>query len=283
MQLAMIQDAVMPLEDLPAPYLDRGMFFGDGVYEVLRSYKGKLFALDPHMQRFAQSLEAIDIRGIDLDRVRRHVIDAYAQSGISEAKVYFHATRGQSARDMTDTPGLKPSFFMTVTELEDYSQEKDQGISVWSHPDWRWKKCHIKSLNLLANVMARRDAHRRGCREAILFDEAKGLITEGAGSSFFALLPDAAGSLTLRTSPLIANILPSVTRTYVLRAADNIGLSVVEESVSCADAIQAQELFIAMTTHDIVPVVRFAETPIGDGKPGLVTQQLMSEFRQFVA
>ena len=282
MQLAMVQDTVMPLEDLPEPYLDRGMFFADGVYEVLRSYEGKLFALDAHLQRFAQSLVAIDIRGIDVEKVRRQVTDAYAQSGIAEAKVYFHATRGRSARAMTDTPGLKPSFFMTITELEDYSQEKDQGVSVWGHPDWRWKKCHIKSLNLLANVLARRDAQRRGCSEAILFDEATGLITEGSASSFFAMLPDKRGALTMRTSPLVANILPSVTRTYVLRAANNVGLSVAEESLSCADAAQAQELFIAMTTHDIVPVVRFEGTRIGDGRPGRLTQQLMRDFRQFV-
>ena len=282
MQLAMVQDTVMPLEDLPEPYLDRGMFFADGVYEVLRSYEGKLFALDPHMQRFSQSLEAIDIQGIDVDEVRRRVIDAYAQSGIAEAKVYFHATRGRSARNMTDTPGLKPSFFMTITELEDCSQEKDQGISVWGHPDWRWKKCHIKSLNLLANVLARRDAQRRGCSEAILFNEEEGLITEGSASSFFALLPGAGAGLTLRTSPLVANILPSVTRTYVLRAANNVGLPVVEESLSCAEAAHATELFIAMTTQDIVPVVRFEGTRIGDGRPGRLTQQLMREFRQFV-
>lgn len=282
MQLAMVQDTVMPLEDLPEPYLDRGMFFADGVYEVLRSYEGKLFAMDAHLRRFAQSLEAIDIRGIDVDKVRRQVVDVYAQSGIAEAKVYFHATRGRSMRDMNDTPGLKPSFFMTITELESYAQEKDQGVSVWSHPDWRWKKCHIKSLNLLANVLARRDAQRKGCSEAILFDEAKGLITEGSGSSFFGLLPDAAGSLTLRTSPLIANILPSVTRTYVLRAANNVGLPVVENPLTCPEAAHAQELFIAMTTHDIVPVVRFEGTRIGDGRPGRVTRQLMSEFRRFV-
>lgn len=282
MQLAMVQDTVMPLEDLPEAYLDRGMFFADGVYEVLRSYEGKLFALDPHMQRFAQSLEAIDIRGIDVDKVRRRVIDTYAQSGIAEAKVYFHATRGRSSRDMIDTPGLKPSFFMTITELEDYSQEKEQGISVCGHPDWRWKKCHIKSLNLLANVLARRDAQRRGCSEAILFNEEEGLITEGSGSSFFAVLTDARGGLTLRTSPLIANILPSVTRTYVLRAANDVGLSVVEDALTCAEAAQARELFIAMTTHDIVPVVRFEGTRIGDGRPGRLTRQLMRKFRQFV-
>ena len=96
------------------------------------------------------------------------------------------------------------------------------------------------------------------------------------------MLTDARGGLTLRTSPLIANILPSVTRTYVLRAANDVGLSVVEDALTCAEAAQARELFIAMTTHDIVPVVRFEGKRTGDGRPGRLPRDFMRKCRQFV-
>jgi D-alanine transaminase len=288
MQLAMVQDRILPLEDIHEAYFDRAMFFGDGVYEVLRSYHGKIFALDDHLQRFANSLDAIDINGIDVTSVRKHVITAFEQSGIANAKIYFHATRGTAPRDLLDSPDLTANFFMTITELEDKSPEKQSGIAVSTHPDWRWKRCAIKSLNLMGNVLARRDAAKKGCQEAILVDDA-GLITEGAASSFFAICdspeglpPDSNPSICLQTSSLVDNILPSVTRAYVMRAAQVLGLPVIEESFVCKQASDAQELFVASTTRDIVPVVSFNGQVIGDGRPGAWTMRLMQEFGKFV-
>ena len=148
------------------------------------------------------------------------------------------------------------------------------GIAVSTHPDWRWKRCDIKSLNLLANVLARQDAAEKGCGEAILVDEA-GLITEGAGSGFFGIL-----DRSLWTAPLSANILPSITRKFVLQAARNLGMEVVEQCLTPQQAASASELFIVVTTKDIVPVVKFDGTVIGDGKPGPQTAALIAEFRK---
>ncbi len=275
MQIAMIQDRILPLADLDPAHLDRGTYFGDGVYEVLRSYNGKIFALEDHLARFADSLAAIAITGVDIKQIRTRVLKAFDTAGFANAKIYFHITRGSAPRSHTYNADLKPNFFLTVTELPDDSQLKVNGIAVSTHPDWRWKRCDIKSLNLLPNVLARADAAKKGCEEAIFVDEA-GLITEGAGSAFFAIFEK-----TLQTAPLTANILPSITRAFVIKAAKNIGLKVVEKSLTVQQAASADELFIAVTTKDIIPVVKFDDKPIGDGHPGRYTKLLIQNFQTF--
>lgn len=275
MQIAMIQDKIVPIAELEPAYLDRGIFFGDGVYEVVRSYNGKIFSLEEHMQRFANSLSAIEISGVDIYQILRRVLKSFDAAGISNAKIYFHITRGSALRNHVCGADLEPNFFLTVTELEDDSEAKSKGIAVSTHPDWRWKRCDIKSLNLLANVLARRNAAQKGCAEAILVDEA-GLITEGASSAFFAI-----SGQTLQTAALTANILSSITRKFAIKAGKNIGLETIEKSLTLQQASGADELLIASTTNDIIPVVEFDEKLIGDGKPGKYTKLLTREFLSF--
>jgi D-alanine transaminase len=277
MQIAMIEDKILPITELEPVYLDRGIFFGDGVYEVLRSYEGRIFALEEHLQRFNNSLSAIEIGGVDIDRIRGRILKSFDAANISNAKIYFHITRGSELRKHLNNADLQPIFFLTVTELEDDTQDKTNGIKVSTHPDWRWKRCDIKSLNLLANVLARRDAATKGCAEAILVDEA-GFITEGASSAFFAI-----SEQILQTTALTANILPSITRQFVIKAGKNIGLEIIEKSLTPQQASDADELFIASTTQDIIPVVKFDGKLIGDGKPGKYTKLLTKEFLLFTA
>ncbi len=277
MQIAMIQDKIVPIKELDPVYLDRGIFFGDGIYEVVRSYDGRIFTLEEHLQRFANSLSAIEISRVDIDRIRSRVLKSFDVAGISNARIYFHVTRGSELRKHLSNPDLEPVFFLTVTELEDHTQAKTKGIEVSTHPDWRWKRCDIKSLNLLANVLARRDAAAKGCAEAILVNEA-GLITEGASSAFFAI-----SEQTLQTAALTANILPSITRQFVIKAGGNIGLKTTEKSLTPQQASDADELFIASTTQDIIPVVKFDGKLIGDGKPGEYTKLLIRQFLSLTA
>jgi D-alanine transaminase len=275
MQIALVRGEIVPFEELEPVYLDRGLFFGDGVYEVIRSYDGRIFALEEHLLRFTDSLAAIQITGVDLEKVRSGILKAFGTADIANAKIYFHITRGSAPRNHLWDDTLEPNFFLTVTELADDTPAKTNGIVVSTHPDWRWKRCDIKSLNLLPNILARHDAAQKGCDEAILVDET-GHITEGAGSAFFAIL-----GKKLQTAPLTANILPSITRKYVIQAGKNIGLEIVEKSLTLQQAILSDELFIAVTTRDIVPVVKFDGQMIGNGKPGKYTQLLTREFRSF--
>ncbi|MBN1804302.1 MAG: aminotransferase class IV [Sedimentisphaerales bacterium] len=275
MQIAMIQDKIMPITELAPVYLDRGLFFGDGVYEVLRSYNGRIFALEEHLKRFKNSLSAIAIDSVDINRIRDRIIKSFDTAGISNAKIYFHITRGSELRNHLSDAELEPNFFLTVTELHDNTQNKKKGIAVSTHPDWRWKRCDIKSLNLLANVLARRNAAAKNCDEAIFVNEA-GFITEGASSAFFAI-----SEKTLQTTALTENILPSITRQFVFRAAENIGMEISEKSLTPQQTSDADELFIASTTQDITPVVKFDARTIGDGSPGKYTKLLTREFLSF--
>jgi D-alanine transaminase len=274
MKLAMFDDKIVPADSLDKIYFDRGTYFGDGVYEVLRSYNGKIFAFSEHLERFARSMAAIRIDTIDIAVVRERVERAFKTAGFANAKIYFHVTRGSGPRNHVWDSSLKPNFFLTIAELGDNSQEKAKGIAVSTYPDLRWKRCDIKSLNLLPNVMARQDAAEKGCDEAILVDDG-GLITEGAASAFFAVINKA-----LVTAPLTANVLPSITRQFVVPLAKQVGLGLDERCLTPKQAASADELFQAVTTKDIVPIVKFDGQLIGDGKPGPYTKAMISEFRK---
>jgi D-alanine transaminase len=276
MRIAMIDDALIGYDRLGPVYLDRGLYFGDGVYEVLRSYEGQIFALEEHLGRFARSLREIGLPGVDIDAVRSRVMRGFEEAGFAEAKIYFHMTRGSGDRNHGGGETTKPNFFLTVMECPDSAAAKEKGVAVSTFPDWRWKRCDIKSLNLLANVLAKRDAEKKGCKEAILVNDA-GEVTEGSSSAVFVVYD---GQVVTR--PLGTEILPSITRRFVCEAAENAGAGVAERVYSAADMQGADEVFLAVTTQDIVPVVRFDGKDVGAGRPGEVTKKLIEEFAKMV-
>jgi D-alanine transaminase len=249
------------------------------VYEVIRSYNGHIFALDEHLARFERSLREIQIHGVEISEIRQKIYDAVNRSGYTNAKIYFHITRGsESKRDHLPDPELRPNFLLTVNALKDDPEYKKKGIAVSTHPDWRWKRCDIKSLNLLANVLARIEANKQGASEAILVGD-DGTITEGAGSAFFAI--DGKENVLI-TRPLGHEILPSITRAMVIHLAKRVGIGVVERTLTPKQAAGCDELFIAVTTKDIVPVTHFNGNPVGTGSCGPMTESLISEFKTFV-
>ncbi len=278
MDVAIIDDEMMPAEKVTKPYLDRGTFFGDGVYEVIRSYDGQLFALDEHLARFERSLREVQIDGVELEQIRQKAQSAFEKSGYANAKIYFHITRGSEDRNHLPSEGLCPNFLLTLSELHDDDAAKQKGIAVSTEPDWRWKRCDIKSLNLLANILARIEANKKGASEAILVGD-DGAITEGAGSAFFAI---DAGANAVITRPLGHEILPSITRAKVEKVARNAGLAFVEKTLTPAQAAECDELFIAVTTKDVVPITRFDGQTIGTGRSGPLTNKLIEAFKQFV-
>lgn len=278
MELAIVNDDSMPLSKLAPVHQDRGIFFGDGVYEVLRSYNGRIFELDAHLERFNRSLKEIWIEGVDIKTVRDKVVTAFEKGGFANAKCYFHITRGSEPRNHQPSKGLKPNFFLTLNELKDKPGEKEHGIKVCTYPDMRWKRCDIKSLNLLPNVMAKMVAEQRGCYEAILVNDA-GYITEGSGSAFFAV---DANRKALITHALGPEILPSITRSVVVKIAQNCGLGIIEQSLTPQQAVRCEELIMAVTTKDIVPIVQFDGQTIGSGTCGKYTKALIDEFSKLV-
>ncbi len=276
MELAMIQKQVIELDKVGPVYMDRGTFFGDGVYEVIRTYNGKPFALEEHLTRFDRSLKSIQIYDVDIADIRNRILTAYKQSGIPNCAIYFHITRGSGPRDHGWPKDIKSNFFMTLAEIKGYEKLKEQGVKVCYHKDIRWQRCDIKSLNLLPNVLAKQYAHDKGCFEALLVD-SRGDITEGAGSAFAAIYGD-----NIVTRPLGTNILPSITRGFISKISGMTGMKMVEKILSPFDLNYADELFLAVTTKDILGIIELEGKPVSGGRVGPKTKKLEAAFQEIV-
>jgi D-alanine transaminase len=280
--LANLNGQLMPLEEARVPALDRGFLFGDAVYEVLRVYGGRPWLADEHFARFGRSLDAVRIRGVDLERLRRRMLETIAAGPFREALAYLQVTRGAAPRKHTFPAGVPPLEFLYVQEFADpYAEARRTGAAVITQPDLRWDRCDIKSTNLLGNVLAMQAAVEAGGVEALLY-LPDGTLTEGTHTSFFGVLGG-----ELLTAPNSAAILPGITRGLVLRLSARAGVPVREQMLRRDDLGRVSELFLTGTTSEVLPVVRVDGRPVADGKPGAVTRRLQeayaAEVREFLA
>jgi D-alanine transaminase len=276
--LANLSGTVVPLSEAKIPVLDRGFLFGDAVYEVLRIYHGKLWLEDDHFRRLGQSLEAIRIGGVNLDRLRRRLLETIAAGPFREAIAYIQVTRGAAPVRAHPFPaGVAPLEFLYVQDFPDpYVELRRTGTGVICQPDVRWGRCDIKSTNLLANVLARQAAKEAGCTEALLY-LPDGTLTEGTHTSFFGVLDG-----TVLTTPSGPDILPGITRNLILNLTRRADIAVREQSLKRADLTQVSELFLTGTTAEVLPVVRVDGQAVGGGTPGPITRRLQEAYQQAV-
>ena len=268
----------MLLEHVRVPALDRGFLFGDAVYEVLRVYRGQAFLESAHLDRLRRNLSEISI-ACDVDRLAGRMRNTLRHAEVHEGLIYIQVTRGTAPRTHRFPEGdCPPNELIYVEGFED-----DPGAALQKHgaaavtvPDLRWKRCDIKSVNLLANCLAAQQAAEQGCPEALLFAE-DGTITEGAHTSVFAVRQG-----RVLTSPLSPSILPGVTRGLVTELATRCDVAIQETSFGVSDLPELDELFLTGTTVEVLPLVRVDGSPIGDGHPGPVTLQLRSAYREYV-
>lgn len=259
----------MPLNEVAISIEDRGFQFGDGVYEVIRTYKGRPFQLDAHLMRLERSAKAIDLQ---VPFIRQQWEDL-VQEGIrlaaySESKVYIQLTRGVAPRDHLFPLGVQPTVVMTIREMKPLDPVLyTNGVAVITTEDVRWGRCDIKSLNLLPNVLARQRAKEAGAFEAIFVH--RGCITEGSVSNVIAVRDG-----MLITSPESVRILSGITRTVVLELAHKEGIPVQERDIAFEEFRAADEIFLTGTTVEILPVVRVDQVDIGTGRPGAITKRL---------
>jgi D-alanine transaminase len=275
--LANLNGQQMPLADVKISALDRGFLFGDAVYEVLRVYQGKPWLADEHFRRLARSLEAIRIRGVDVQRLRQRMLDTIAAGPFHEATVYIQITRGAAPRTHPFPANAVPLELLYVQEFHDpYQEARRVGAAVVTQPDIRWDRCDIKSTNLLANVLAMQAAREAGCVEAILcLDD--GTLTEGTHTSFFGVLDGA-----VLTAPNSHAILPGITRGLLLQLAAKTGVPLCEQILKRSDLGRVSELFLTGTTSEILPIVRVDGQAIGSGMPGPVTRRLQQAYAEAV-
>ena len=276
--LANVNGEVMLLSEVRISALDRGFLFGDAVYEVLRVYAGKPWLLEQHQRRLASSLAAIRIEGVDLDRLKRRMLDTIAVGLFREAQVYIQITRGAApTRSHAFPQDAKPLELLFVEEFEDrYAEQRLHGAAAITYPDPRWARCDIKSTNLLGNVLAAQAAKEAGVAEALLY-QPDGRILEGSRTSLFGVLDG-----QLRTAPCQPNILPGITRELILNLARDLSLLVREEALVRDDLPRVSEMFITGTSSEVLPIIKVDQKLIGSGQPGPKTWSLMAAYRTAV-
>lgn len=274
-ETAFVNGRFLPLAGASVSIEDRGFQFGDGVYEVIRTYRGRPFMLHAHLARLNRSAEAIGLRQpYSLERWTGYMEEGLRLAAFTESKIYVQITRGVAPRDHAYAPQLEPTVVMTIRELHPIaSAVQTAGVEAMTLEDVRWGRCDIKSLNLLPNVLARQQAKEAGVFEAILV--RNGEVTEGSVSNVIVV-----DNRTLMTAPEGPRILSGVTREVVLRLARHEGLEVHEQYPSRENLFGASEVFLTGTTVEVLPVVRIDGKPIGSGEPGPVTRQLAKRFIQ---
>jgi D-alanine transaminase len=272
-ETAFINGRFLPLAQASVPIEDRGFQFGDGVYEVIRTYRGRPFKLEAHLARLHRSADAINLhQPYAFEQWRDYIAEGLRLAAFPEAKIYIQITRGQAPRDHAYPPDLEPTIVMTVRELRPLAAAvQTAGVDAMTVDDVRWGRCDIKSINLLPNVLARQQAKQAGVFEAILVKN--GEVTEGSVSNVIIV-----ENHTLITAPEGTRILSGVTREVVLALARQEGFEVQERYPSKAQLYAASEVFLTGTTVEVLSVVRIDGRSIGGGEPGPVTRNLAKRF-----
>jgi D-alanine transaminase len=272
--VAFVNGQFMPLDDATVSIEDRGFQFGDGVYEVIRTYRGRPFELEAHLARLDRSAQALELScSYSRSQWTQYIREGLSRAAYPEAKIYLQLTRGKAPRDHVFPSNTVVSTIMTIREFHALSQSvQDAGVSAVVIDDVRWGRCDIKSINLLPNVLARQQAKQAGVFEAILVKE--GLVTEGSVSNIMAIQKG-----TLITAPESPLILSGITRMVVLELARKEGIPIDERPVRLADLPYVDELFLTGTTVEVLGVVTVDGKIIGAGKPGPITQRLAARFK----
>jgi D-alanine transaminase len=263
------------LQAARVPVLDRGFLFADGVYEVVRVYDGRPFELRAHLARLQLSLRGLRLKSpLSAHSLERVIHDLLRGSGYAQARIYIQITRGVAPHRQHLFPRrTEPSLVVYVEGISgDALRWQEKGIAVITVPDQRWKLCHLKTVALLPNVLAREEARRRGAQEA-LFVGPGNIVREGTSSNLFVLRRG-----VLRTHPLGAEILAGVSRRVTLEVARAEGLAVREERIRRSSLWSADEVLLSSTSLEITPVVRIDGRRIGSGRPGPVARALLRRF-----
>jgi D-alanine transaminase len=266
-------DKFIPHDEVKISPFDRAFLFADGVYEALRTYNGKLFRLDDHLERLRYSLTQLKISFNDFSLIEQ-ITSKLAQINniTNDYSVYLQISRGVSfPRTHNYEDDLTPNVFAFVKPIKDNSKEINKGVKVILEKDLRWLRCDIKSTSLLPSVMANQNAIQNYAYEAVLFRDD--FITEGSHTNFFAVKNN-----KVFTAPISNYILNGVTRKFVLELCSKNKIDFSEEYIKPNEIKTFDEFFITGTTTEITPIVQIDNWVVGDGKPGILTRTLQEIF-----
>ena len=276
--IAYVNGTFVPLSEAKVSILDRGFLFADGIYEVSAVLDGKLVDNASHLARLQRSVGEISLQLPEtLDRITEIQKDLIARNELVNGLVYIEVTRGtHSGRDFAFPKGVKPTLVM-FTSVKDIinAPSARTGIAVITVPDIRWARRDIKSVALLAQVLAKQAAAEAGAGEAWMIEDGK--VTEGGSSSAFILTQDD----VIVTRQNGSEILPGCTRKAVVALAAERQLRVEERPFSVEEALAAKEAFITSASSFVQSVTSIDGKPVGDGKPGSMTNRLREIYIDF--
>jgi branched-chain amino acid aminotransferase len=257
---------------------DHGLLYGDGIFEGIRAYNGRVFRLKEHIDRLFYSAKAILLQvPMSHAQIMKAVVDSCAKNKIRDGYIRLVVTRGVGTLGLNPNRCKNPSVIVIADKIQLYPPELyRRGMEIITVPTVR--NLHsalnpaIKSLNYLNNILAKIEANNAGCEEAIMLN-AQGFVSECTGDNLF-IVKDG----KLFTPPLSAGALYGITRQVVIELAEQIGLSVSEPDLTRYDLFNADECFLTGTGAEIVPVVKIDGRVIGTGKPGVLTRRLVADY-----
>jgi D-alanine transaminase len=271
-----LNGAYLPLREARVSPLDRAFLFADSVYEVLPAFDGRLFRFKEHFDRLARSLEQVRIPSphshLEWQTILENLI---RQNGSVDQYLYVQVTRGAEYRRNHAFPAdAQPTVFAMCSPLPQWTEaQRERGFSAITIEDFRWSRCDIKSTALLANVLMKQQASECGANEAIIVHD--GEMLEGSSSSILILRDK-----TIAVPPNSKRILPGTTRDVALALAS--GLFTVEvRPISVGELFQADEVWMAAATRDVLPITRIDDRVIGSGRPGPGWKQMADAFTAY--
>ncbi|RSL30957.1 D-amino-acid transaminase [Salibacterium salarium] len=274
MEYVLMKNHIINRDEAYINFDDRGYYFGDGIYEVIRIYNGSPFLWEEHFDRFLRSAEELDIvLPQSLNKIKQNILTLITKNNVINGTVYLQMTRGEQERNHLYNRDITPVITAFTKEGGVPVHQQKHGISLWSLEDIRWLRCDIKTINLLGNVMSKRKAEDMGSQEALL--HRGHIVTEGSSSNVFIVKNG-----TLYTHPANHYILNGITRLYVEQLADNEHIPLQKEAFTTEDAQQADEMFVTSTSLEIVPVTKVQGTIRSDFPIGPVTRKLQHAFEK---
>lgn len=276
MSLVYLNGEFIPPDQAKVSVFDRGFIFGDGVYEVIPVFGGRMFRLPHHLARLETSLAAIRLRNPHTARQWNDIFASLlANNGSADQTVYLQVTRGAAARDHAFPPNISPTVFAYASPLNyPPAEQLAEGVAAITTADNRWQRCDIKSIALLANALLRQQAIEQGAAEAILVRD--GLMTEGAASNIFIVSGD-----RVITPPKGPYILPGITRDLVVEIAHSNDIDCVEQPVLIESLRSADEVWMTSSTKEILPITRIDGRPVGNGKQGPMHVRVFALYKQY--
>ena len=282
-QTVYLEGAYIPLSEAKIPIMDHGLLYGDGIFEGIRAYGGRVFKLDDHMKRFQSAARAINLQlPLPLDEITEIVLETCRRNNIVDGYVRLVCTRGADGLGLYPKPeGHAPRLFCIAGQVALYSDEAyRRGLKVITSHFRRNKAAildpQIKSLNYLNNILASIEAHRYGADEALMLNE-EGVVTECTGDNVFLVKNG-----VILTPPVWLGTLDGITRQSVIKICKQLGVELHEEPFTHFNLINADEAFLTGTAAEIIALTELDGQKIGNGVAGEVTLKLLAAFREYV-